>query len=167
MRWVPGSRYEHVKAALTGLALANVLLVGSLAAAQETGSVTGSVFDRTGAPIAGATVRISTEANDIERTTVTSEKGAFGFLLPPGDYKAEVEKPGVGKASRAVVVELGRETRADFILGALVAEPVAVTGVAAPDVDLKSTEVNFTYRRAIVQDLPLERTYLGLMQLIP
>jgi hypothetical protein len=151
----------------TVLVLANVLLVASLAAAQETGSVSGGIFDRTGAPIAGATVRISTDASGVERTMVTSEKGTFGFVLPPGDYKVEVEKAGVGQTSRAIVLELGRETRADFILGALVAEPVAVTATMAPDVDLKSTEVNFNYRRAVVQDLPLERTYLGLMQLIP
>jgi hypothetical protein len=38
---------------------------------------------------------------------------------------------------------------------------------AVPDVNVKSTELSFTYRRAIVQDLPLDRSYLGLMQLIP
>lgn len=151
----------------TLLALAGFLVVASLAVAQETGSVTGVVYDRTGALVAGATVSISGAAMPAARITVTSAKGTFGFLVLPGVYEAEVEKAGVGKMSRTIVVSVARETHADFILGALVVEPVAVTAPAAPDVDLKSTEVNFTFPRALLQNLPLDRTYMGLMQLIP
>ena len=128
--------------------------------------MSGSVVDRTGAPVAGATVRVSGDALPVARTVLTSERGVFIFLVPPGEYRIEVEKSTLGTTSRAILVEPGRETRADFILGALVAEPVAVTA-AAPDVNMKSAEVSFTYNRALVQDLPLDRSYLGLMQLIP
>jgi len=155
-----------MRAGVVTAVLAAVLAFASVAAAQETGSVAGAVVDRTGAPIAGATVRVSGDALPSERATTTSERGTFALLLPPGEYKVIVEKTSVGTASRTFVVDLGRETETDFILGALTAPPVAVTA-DAPPVDLKSAEVRFTYRRAVVQDLPLDRSYRGLTQLIP
>jgi hypothetical protein len=148
------------------LALVCVLLVPASALAQQTGSVSGGVFDRSGAPVAGATVRISGDPMPVARTMVTSENGLFSFgQLLPGTYRLEVEKTGVGKMSRAVAVEVARDTQNDFILGAVTEE---VTVVArTPEVDLKSTEVAFNFKREFIQDLPLDRSYYGLFQLIP
>lgn len=152
---------------LIALLAAPMLLSASLASAQETGSLSGTVLDVTGRPVVGATVRITGEAMPAERTMATSDKGTFGFLLLPGEYVVDVEKTGVGKVSRRLVVEVARETRTDIVLGAIAAEPVSVTALAQPDIDLKSTEVTFNYRRSVTQDLPLDRSYLGYLQLIP
>jgi len=78
-----------------------------------------------------------------------------------------VEKSGVGKVSGTIVVSTDRETTANFILGAVVAAPVSVVAPTAPEIDVKSTEVNFTFRRALLEDLPLDRSYMGLTQLVP
>ena len=152
---------------LIALLAAPMLLSASLASAQETGSLSGTVLDVTGRPVVGATVRITGEAMPAERTMATSDRGTFGFLLLPGEYVADVEKTGVGKVSRRLVVEVARETRTDIVLGAITADPVSVTAPAQPDIDLKSTEVTFNYRRSVTQDLPLDRSYLGYLQLIP
>ena len=73
----------------TVVALAAFLSTGTLAAAQETGTVIGTIYDRTGAVVVGATVTISGAVMPAPRTTVTSDKGAFGFLVLPGDYQVD------------------------------------------------------------------------------
>ncbi len=148
------------------VAVVGLVLAPAVALAQETGTVSGNVFERNGSPVAGATVKISGDAMPVARTTRTSTTGAYSFLaLLPGTYVIEVEKAGVGKVGRGVVVSVGRDTQAEFILGA-VTEEVTVTAVP-PAVDLKSTEVSFNFTRDFIQDLPLDRSYLGLLQLIP
>ena len=106
--------------------------------------MTGTVYDRTGGAVVGATVTISGPVMPAARTTVTSEKGAFGFLVLPGEYQAVVEKAGVGHVSGTIIVSTDRETTANFILGAVVAAPVSVVAPAAPEIDVKSTEVRST-----------------------
>ena len=91
----------------------------SVAFAQETGSVSGTVFDRTGKEVAGATVRVTGDPMMAPRTMETSENGAYGFVLLAGEYRIEVEKVGIGRAARKVTVEVARDAQYDLILGSL------------------------------------------------
>lgn len=154
---------------LSMLVLASCLAFGGTAAAQQTtGSVSGAVFDQTGAVLQNVPVRISGENMPAGRTTTTSDAGLYNFpLLLPGKYTVEAEKEGLGKASREVEVQVGRDTQVDITIGVRgVQEQVTVTA-ATPEVDLKSTEVSFNYGRQEIQSLPLQRSYAGLLQLIP
>ena len=57
-----------------------VLVLGTLcgaAWAQDTGSITGTVKDPSGAAVAGATVVISSLDHDINRQTVTNSSGEY------------------------------------------------------------------------------------------
>ncbi len=149
-----------------GLLAVAVWLIPAVAAAQQAGSVSGVVVDKAGSVVAGATVQISGELMPTPRTTLTSDNGMYNFTqLLPGAYTVSVEKTGVGKASRAADVFVGRDSQVDFLLGT-VTESVTVTA-GAPSIDLKSSEVGFNYRRDFIQDLPLDRSYLGLLQLTP
>ena len=147
-----------------------VTLVASLASsalAQETGSISGVVFDQGGVAVADAVVKLTGAALPGGRTTTSGVGGEYRFLLlVPGDYIVEVEKTGTGTSRRNVVVEVAKDTQTDLVLGLNVQEDVTVTA-AVPDVDLKSTEVNFNYKVETFQNLPLARSYAGLFQLIP
>lgn len=150
-------------------ALVVSLAVAATATAQvTTGSVSGAVIDQTGAVLQGVTVRISGDNLPAGRTTTTSDAGLYNFqLLIPGKYTVEAEKPGLGKTSRPVEVQLGKDTQADITIGVSgVQEQLTVTA-ATPVVDTKSTEVAFNYQRDFIESIPLERTYRGLFQLIP
>lgn len=137
------------------------------AAAQDTGSVSGFVFDQNGVAVADATVKIAGESLPAGRTTRSDGSGAYRFqLIPPGVYTIEVDKAELGKASRTAVVEVSKDTQLDLVIGVKVTEDVTVSA-AAPVVDLKSTEVNFNYKAEAIETLPLQRTYSGLFQLIP
>src|SRR5437868_4811676 len=122
---------------LTLLALLCALIIPAVSLAQETGSVSGAVFERTGTPVPGATVKISGASMPTPRSTVTSENGLYRFeALLPGSYTIDIEKTGIGKTTRAIEVSVSRDLQADFILGAL-SEQVTVSAVAS-QVDVKS-----------------------------
>lgn len=149
------------------LILAVLLAFAAPALAQQTGTLSGAVVDKNGKVVAGATITLTGDVLPAARTTVSSESGLYSFLqLVPGNYTVTVELTGVGKIARPAVVSLGRDTQVDVILGSQLSEAVSVTA-AVPRIDVKSTEVNFNYKRDFIQDLPLDRSYLGLMQLIP
>ena len=150
---------------LTVLALC--LLAAGPAWAQDTGSVSGIVFDQNGQPVAGAVVKISGDKLPAGRTFTTGENGSYQFSrLLPGAYVIEADKTDLGKSTRPAVVELDRNLTYDLVLGLAVQEALEVTAVSPP-VDLKKTEVNFNYTEAEIAALPLERSYRGLFQLIP
>ncbi len=142
-------------------------LLPAVAHAQTTGSISGVVFDQGGQLVPDASVRLTGEPLPGERTAVTSAQGAYTFpLLPAGNYTVEVGKDGVGTATRAVLVRVAVDTQVDIVIGLKLDETVQVSA-AAPVVDLKSTEVNFNYDAQLIKELPLQRTYAGLFQLIP
>jgi hypothetical protein len=150
-------------------ALAVVLCVGLAARvlAADTGSVSGAVFDDKGTPIGDVIVKISGDVMPAGRTVKTDANGMYRFaLLIPGKYTVESDKPGIGKTSRPVIVEVDKDTQVDLVLGLAVTEELTVSA-ATPAVDLKSTEVNFNYNAEQIQTLPLQRSYSGLFQLIP
>jgi hypothetical protein len=144
-----------------------LVVVARPARAQETGSISGVVFDQGGVAVADAIVKVSGERLPGGRTTTTGVGGEYRFLLLlPGEYIVEVEKAGTGTSRRSVLVELAKDTQTDLVLGLNVQEDVTVTA-SVPDVDLRSTEVSFNYRKEVTDNLPLVRSYAGLFQLIP
>jgi uncharacterized membrane protein YgcG len=75
---------------LTGII---TLFIQSAVFAQQTGSVTGSVYDSLGAVVVGANV-FAVDANAKEKTTVTNGQGAFTITgLAPGKYTVRVVAP--------------------------------------------------------------------------
>src|SRR5882757_7103955 len=60
-----------------------------------TGSITGTVTDTRGAPIAGATVAIRQVGTDATRTILTSDVGSYRITqLAPGGYSIRIDKDG-------------------------------------------------------------------------
>lgn len=148
-------------------ALALVALAATVASAQQTGSVSGAVFDRDGKPLAGLTVKIAGDPLPAGRTAQTDANGSYTFqYLLPGTYTVTVEKSGLGTATRTIAVDVDKTTPVDMVLGVTVQETLNVSA-AAPVVDTTSTEVAFNFKSSAIEALPLERTYRGLFQLIP
>jgi hypothetical protein len=149
------------------IALVIVIAFSVSARAADTGTVSGAVFDQNGQPVAEATVRISGDLLPVGRTVQTGANGLYQLqYLLPGDYTLETEKAGIGRSTRAVVVEVGKDTQVDFVLGLSIQEELTVSA-AQPVVDIRSAEVEFNFQDDTLNSLPLERTYRGLFQLIP
>ena len=149
------------------IALALVIAVAVSANAADTGTISGVVFDQNGQPVADATVKISGTPLPVARTVQTGPNGLYQFqYLTPGDYVVETEKAGLGSAKRAVIVEVGKDTQVDVVIGLSLQEELTVTAVE-PTIDVRSAEVGFNFTDDTLNSLPLERTYRGLFQLIP
>ena len=74
-------------------ALAIALLIPGLVAAQtESGKVTGTVTDQSGAVLPGVTVTVKSVERASMRSTVTNAQGEYVFAsLVPGNYEVTVE----------------------------------------------------------------------------
>ena len=87
-RWV---RFAAASVAV----LAMLFLFLPASHAQITGTITGTVYDNTGAVIPGANVTLVNQATQDMRTTVSTSEGYFAFpSLNPGTYTLKVEAKG-------------------------------------------------------------------------
>lgn len=98
-----------LKRALTGIVTAGLFLVAPVSAfAQANATVTGTVTDEAGAPIAGA---VATLRGPTSPTTTTNAAGAFTFSdVTPGVYVLSVTKPGYTTAVQNDIVLLAGQT---------------------------------------------------------
>ncbi len=147
-------------------ALAVLLLTATAAAfAGETGSISGVVKDSTGLAVPGASVKIT--GAQAPRDTVTNAGGAFKFsIVLPGDYVVAAELKGLGSASQKVHVFVDNDAQLALTLVTTAKAEVVVTG-AVTEIDKKASEVNFNYTDNVLKDLPLTRTYEGIMKIVP
>jgi type 1 fimbria pilin len=80
--------------ALLGACLALAVWV-TPAAAQDTGTVSGTVVDNSNQVVPGAGVTLTNEATGDTRTTTSGDRGVFGFrAVPPGSYTVKIELQG-------------------------------------------------------------------------
>jgi hypothetical protein len=76
-------------------------LTGLPTRAQTFTSVSGVVFDPTGAAVPGAQATLSNEGTGAQRATVTGADGTYGFAqVPAGQYTLTIEAKGFKKAIR-------------------------------------------------------------------
>ncbi len=75
--------------------LAVLALLVSLAAAQSTSQLNGSVTDPSGAAVSGAKITLTETAAGFQRTTTSNSSGLYQFLdVPPGKYQLEAAASG-------------------------------------------------------------------------
>jgi hypothetical protein len=151
---------------ILGILLAVALVAfATTAFAGETGSISGVIKDGTGAPVPGATVTIT--GAQAPRNTVSGPGGAFRFpVLLPGNYVVTAELKGLGTASQKVLVTVDNDSQLSLVLIQTAKAEIVVTG-AVTEIDKKASEVNFNYGDKVIKDLPITRTYQGLLKMVP
>ena len=89
------------------------LLTVSLAQAQpESGAISGTVTDQTGAVVPNAKVTVKNLGTNAVRNANTSSTGVYAVTsLPPAEYGVTVEAPGFTTVQRNVNVPVGRPRR--------------------------------------------------------
>ncbi len=146
-----------------------IIMMASLALAQDYGSLYGTVVDPDGNPLPGVTVTISS-AYYPERSVVTSESGLFRFPRLPvaRDYKLKFELQGFKTVIKEnIVVEYGKDFRLDITMEpAPIQEEVVVTAVT-PVIDTKRAQVGVRVSKEMLMDLPTARNPWVIMQLAP
>jgi hypothetical protein len=144
----------------------------SLIAAPQTGSgsITGVIKDATGAPIAGATVKIANQQTGVAIETLTNESGTYRTTaLNPGTYRLDVDAAGFEHLTRSgLTVEVGQTVAADLTLSIGAHSESLIVTEAAPLTDSQSSNVSQTVTRDMLAGLPLpNRAASSLAALAP
>jgi len=153
------------------LAILAVLALPFLAQAQDSGYITGTVTDNSGALVAGAEVIVASNARGISHTVTTNESGDYLVAgLPAATYTVAVTVKGFQKFQENNVVLAAAEKRrvdVQLTLGA-VSEQVTVEGNVAPAIETQSSELSNTITAKQVSQLELNgRNFTQLVTLAP
>lgn len=149
--------------------VALLLLSWSTAFAQgrQTGAIVGTVTDRDGLVIPGATVTVSSPALQGVRSATTDGNGNYTIPgLPTGDYLVRFELVGMRAVEERQRVDLGLTARVDtqMQLDSLT-EVLTVVADAPSIVTTVTTAAN--YRAEMVDKLASPRTIQGVAELAP
>jgi hypothetical protein len=151
-------------------AYALCILLPRLCLAQAAaGTIAGVVRDPSGAVIVGARMQAVGRAKGQARRTVTAGPGDYSFpALLAGEYDVSAEVPGFQRMIRAVTVETGSTTTADFDMRVGDAKETVAVDVASPQMHYDSAAVTGLILRSQIEDLPLNgRSFLELAKLEP
>ncbi|MGB8011501.1 MAG: carboxypeptidase-like regulatory domain-containing protein [Terriglobales bacterium] len=150
--------------------LFSVLSLCSFVYGQANGSLSGTVADKTGSVIAGASVKISSQETGLLRETKTDGSGHYLVpLLPVAHYTVRVESQGFQTTEQKDIrLQVNEQREIDFALN-----PASVTStveVSATEVAVETT--NPTLGQVItseeVAELPLNgRNFVQLATLTP
>lgn len=150
--------------------LSSLLFATALAQEASTGAIRGTVADSGGGRIGAATVVLVNAATNFRYSTTTNITGHFAFeLLPPGDYSARVESPGMSpQTTPRLHVDVGGTAELEFKLAvAGVKESVTVSG-EPPFVETQPSGVSSLIDERAVSELPLNgRRFTDLALLTP
>jgi len=139
--------------------------------AQNTGSITGTVKDSSGAAVAGAAVVITSPDHGINRQTTTNSSGEYNeSALPSGSYDILVSATGFKKyQARGVKLDVADKSRVDVTLtvGAI-NEQVMVEGTQVAQVETQSSDLSGTVTGTQISQLQLNgRNFTQLVTLVP
>jgi Carboxypeptidase regulatory-like domain/TonB dependent receptor len=154
------------------LAMVSMLFLAGSVSAQvnATGSLSGTVKDKTGAVVSGATVTATNKSTGLTRSATTGDDGNYRIdLLPAGRYDVKVSAGNFADAKSENVELLVGTNGLDFGL-----EPGGVSGsvtVTSGETELVSkdkTDISLNVTPREVQDLPLNgRDLANLAYLAP
>jgi Carboxypeptidase regulatory-like domain len=148
-----------------------LLILCAAALAQDTGSITGTVKDPSGAAIAGAAVVVSSSDHGITRSTVTNSSGDYNESgLPGGTYDVIVTAAGFKKfQAKAVKLDVAQKARVDISMQVGTASTeVVVEGTSVAQVETQSSDLTGTVTGKEISQLELNgRNFTQLATLTP
>src|SRR5437773_12284154 len=127
----------------------------SLNAPSTTGTVQGYIKDQQGAAILDAQV-IARDTRNRQQTTVNSQRNGFYILagLTPSTYDITVRRIGSAPQARRLDVGVGQSLSLDFTLVASAVELTSGQDVAAPAIEMRTSEVATNVTKQQANKLP-------------
>ncbi len=153
------------------IALTLCAVVFGFAQGTSTGSVTGHVFDPSGAIIPGATVHLDQPSTNLHLTQTTGTVGAFSFPnVIPGSYVLSIQAKGFPEYKQAVVIQVGLVTTVKATLQLSSSQQTVEVASSTPTVQVDTTTatVSGVITAQQIQNLPqIGRNFLDLAQMEP
>jgi len=156
----------------TFIAITVLLMISPASYAQITATVSGTVTDRTGAVVQGASVTVRNEATNERRLVVTNKSGVFAAPnLKPSTYSITVSAKGFGpKELTGVDVHAGDDVRLETFVLAVGAttDTVTVSTAAGQIMETENGQRSATLTYRDIQDLALTgRDTTELLKVLP
>src|SRR3984885_5388027 len=146
------------------------LTLSPLVYGQANGSLSGTVADKTGGVLTGATVKITSQATGLERDTKTDDSGHYIVpLLPVSIYTIHVEAQGFQTTEQKDIrLQIDEQREIDFSLNpASVSQSVEVSATEVA-VETTNPSLGQVTPAEEVADLPLNgRNFVQLATLTP
>ena len=160
--------YRTFLALFAGVVLAMTLTTTG-SAQTDTGRVTGSVTDATGAVIPGATITLTNAETGSVQTITSGGDGYFNFsAVPRGSYKVEAKMQGFATTTQNFTLQVSQVQDVVFHLNPGAASTVVEVTDAAPAVDLSTSSIGEVVEGRQVTELPLNgRNFTSLALLTP
>lgn len=151
--------------------LLGLLLVPSVALAQDTASLTGTIRDRSGAVLPKADIILKNTATGIVREVKSNSAGEYvAAALQPGQYDVIVSAPGFRRyQAEGVTLRVAQSARIDITMQVGdTREEVNVKGEGLAQVNTESSELGGTITGKEVIQLQLNgRNFTQLITLVP
>jgi Carboxypeptidase regulatory-like domain len=158
------------KALLVGVFCSLALLVCPLLHGQATGSLSGTVSDKAGAVVSGATVRATSQGTGLSREAKTDDSGHYLIpLLPVSNYTLRVEAQGFQTSEqRDIRLQVDEHREIDFAVApASVSTSVEVSATEVA-IETSSPSLGQVITSEQVAELPLNgRDFVQLATLTP
>src|SRR5271165_5242954 len=151
-------------------ALLAFLLCSFPAWSQVSATLSGTVFDQSGAVVSGASVAVKSVETGAVRNVTTDNAGVYqAIALPVGDYQIRVSKSGFADSVReGVHLVVGQDATVDLKLGVGQLNQTVTVTADAPTVDVSTTDISGLVGERQVKDFPLNgRSYDELLMLNP
>lgn len=152
------------------IALVHLLYVGALAAQTNRGGITGTVFDKSGGVVSGASVMVENVGTSQQIHVTTSSSGSYSVIsLDPVTYTLAVEAPGFKKSIVPnIKVDTGGTATVNVTLEAGAVQ-TQITVTAEPlQANMDSGTTGGTISERQIQDTPLvNRSVLDLALTLP
>lgn len=139
-------------------------------AAQTTSTITGHVYDSTGAVLPGARITARNVDNGVTRTAATLGNGAYALtVLPVGSYEVRAEHTGFRTLVRkGILLTVDRTAVVDLSLELGQLDQEVTVTAEAPAVNTSTAELSYLVGERAIQNLPLNgRNYTDLALLQP
>jgi len=145
-----------------------ILFSPSILRADVTGSIQGTVHDRTQAVVAGAHVKVTNAETNFSEETVSAADGTFRFLsLAAGTYKLTATAPGFQTFTATdVVVKVNDKLSIDVALEVGTVQQEVTIEANAVQVQTESTQLGDVIDSKKLLALPLNgRSFIDLLGL--
>jgi hypothetical protein len=160
-------QFLRVAAVILGLFAITGVQLAFGQGAVTTGTISGDVYDKSGAVIAGAKVVITNQDTDLKKELATDSSGHFtATSLAAGRYVVDVSKEGFkSSAIRDFTLNVGAAPNIKFNLDlGQVSETVEVQAESVAPIETTKTEVSSVIQEEQVRELPLnQRSFTALV----
>jgi outer membrane receptor protein involved in Fe transport len=161
---------RRVLTVLTLVALFAFTMPWALAQGSQSGSLSGTVVDQSGAAVSTATISATESQTNRTFTAKTNAQGAFQIpTVPPGIYNIKVSAPNFETVQyQSVQVVVGRDTATGIAKMKVGGEQQTVTVEgAAPLVESSTVQIQDTFTSKQTADLPIGNGFDQLALFVP